>query len=103
MTKTKEERSKLRAEEHQHRRRIRVLLLIVALTLYVVVPLLWDGAVEFGWVHPIRTPEFQRSLSVASGTLLVLIFLLASEFLESRILSSRKEPEKPKDDKPPVA
>ena len=73
---TKEERveqSRLRSEEHQRRKRTRMLLLLVGTALYVVVPLLWNGAVEFGWVQPIRTPEFQSSLRLVGLVALALI------------------------------
>jgi uncharacterized metal-binding protein len=65
---TKEERaekSRLRAEEHQRRKRNKMFLFIAGIVLYAVVPLLWNGAVEFGWVKPIRNPEFLNSLQVA--------------------------------------
>ena len=65
---TKEERieqGRLRAAEHQRRKRTRMLLFIGGVVLYVLVPLLWNGAVEFGWIHPIRTPEFRSSVELA--------------------------------------
>ena|SRR3989344_4005152 len=84
------ERSRLRAEEH-HRRK--VLMLIVVLFLYVVVPLLWYGAIEFGLAHPIRTPGLDSALSSARLLLLISILYLVSElFLKrSRPKDTKKE------------
>ena len=87
---TKEERaeqSRLRAIEHQRRKRTRMLLFVVGIVLYVVVPLLWNGAVEFGWVQPIRTPEFQSSLRLAS--LVALCFIVFN--LWDVVIGDRKE------------
>jgi hypothetical protein len=73
---TKEERaeqSRLRAAEHQRRKRTRMLLFIGGIVLYVLIPLLWNGAVEFGWIHPIRTPEFRSSVQLAGLVGLALI------------------------------
>lgn len=81
---TKEERaeqSRMRAAEHQRRKRMRMLLLIVGLILYVAVPLLWNGAVEFGWVQPIRTPEFQSSVRLAGVVAMFLIAFNIGDFL----------------------
>lgn len=89
------ERSRRRAEEHQRRRRIRLRIFVVSLTLYTVVPLLWYGGVEFGLVHPIRTPEFQRAASWGCLILCgIWLSLLGDAF---SWLSSRYQGEKKKE------
>ena len=67
------EQSRLRAAEHQRRKRTRMLLFISGVVTYVLIPLLWNGAVEFGWIHPIRTPEFRNSVQLAALVCLGLI------------------------------
>jgi DMSO/TMAO reductase YedYZ heme-binding membrane subunit len=97
-TLTKEEqqaRNKLRAMEHQMRRRTKWTLLALAIGIYVVVPLLWYGAVEFGLVRPIQTPEFKNALSLASIVLLTSALLLYTDlrgFLGSREKKTEEPP-----------
>ncbi len=68
--------SRQRAEEHTRRRKVRFWAFFIALALYVGVPVLWYGAIEFGFVRPIKTPEFASALRwLSSGFLLVLIHL----------------------------
>ncbi len=91
---TKEERqdrSRLRAEEHARRNRMRLILLITSLALYVLVPLLWYGAVEFGWVHPIQTPEFKQAINLASVALLLVILFFLPEFFLKRNQEQKRE------------
>ena len=80
----RQERSRLRAEEHQRRRRARLMLLVASLAIYVVVPLLWYGGIEFGVIHPIRTLEFKSAVSMASLVLLLVIFYFLPEFYFNR-------------------
>src|SRR3989344_6415074 len=87
------ERSKRRAEEYQRRRSTQKALFIAALCLYVVVPVLWYGAIEIGLVHPIRTPELRNALHMASLTTLLCILYL---YLELRKPEAQKEEKEPK-------
>ena len=92
-TLTKEERlerSKQRAIQHQLYRRRRLMLIAVAGFLYVVVPVLWYGAVEFGLVRQIRTPEFSNAISSArSLCFIILCFGLLDFYRDWR--SSQKD------------
>ncbi len=95
----RQERSRRRAEEYAKRRRMRLILLVTGLVTYVVVPLMWYGGVEFGWVHPIRTPEFKQALHIASLVLLLVILFLLPEFYsrrsEGKKTVPKAEPAKP--------
>jgi hypothetical protein len=71
----RQERSRQRAEAYSRTRRARIRLSIAAVILYVVVPLVWNGCVEFGWVHPIRTAEFSESLLMVRFVLISIIVL----------------------------
>ncbi len=71
-----------------------MLLFVVGLVLYVVVPLLWNGAVEFGWVQPIRTPEFQSSLRLAGLVALALIVFNMGDVLRDNPKEKSKKEEK---------
>ncbi len=72
-----------------------MIIMFVALGLYVGVPVVWYGAVEFGLVHPIRTPEFKSALQMA-GLVLLLVFL--SLYTDHLSKSLKKEERKPKAD-----
>lgn len=92
------ERSRQRAQEYHRRRRIRLTILAVAVVLYVVVPLLWYGGVEFGLVHAIQTPEFKDALSTARGAVLCIVLVLMSDFLRlQRQWEKQKDPEQEAD------
>lgn len=90
------ERSRLRAEEYQRRKRTRTLLVLAALALYVVVPLLWNGAVEFGWVNPIRTPELQNSLRLAGIVLSCFVLFNVGDILND----ASKQRKRSRDEQP---
>lgn len=87
----RQQRSQQRAEEYSRRKKLRFILFVAGLSLYVGVPLLWYGAVEFGWVRPIQTPEFKNALSVASAVLLLAIIFLFPEHYPWGILGKNKE------------
>jgi DMSO/TMAO reductase YedYZ heme-binding membrane subunit len=87
------ERARQRAEEHQQKRKIRFRLMMTALFLYVVVPLIWNGAIEFGFARPIQTPEFKYYLNLVSLLAILTILFLAPDFLPK---SLRPKKEKPK-------
>lgn len=70
------EASRQRAEEHLRRRRRKFWVFAIALGLYVGVPVLRYGAIEFGWARPIQNPEFKSALNLmGSVSLLVLLEL----------------------------
>jgi len=71
------EEGRKRAEAHQKRRRLYAWVLGVSAFLYVGVPVLWNGAVEFGLVQQIQNAEFKKSLSLLSA---VLLFIIATSF-----------------------
>jgi len=73
--------------------------MLVALALYVVVPVLWGLAVEYGFVHAIRSQDLVRNLDIARSVSLIVFCFLAMDFLKPR---SRKD-DKPKTDVPPPA
>ena len=100
-TVTRKERSSLRAAEHQRGLRLRSTIMFSALAIYVLVPLLWYGAVEFGLVHPIRTSEFNNALHFAGSTLFLVFILLFSDFY--RRMRSREQEEDPKEEQHPPA
>jgi len=50
-----------------------------AAVIYVLAPLLWYGAIEFGYIQPIRTPEFKHATNVASLALLMVILYHSTE------------------------
>jgi hypothetical protein len=85
------EKSRKRAEEHQRRRKTRLRLLIAAGALYIVVPLLWYGAIEFGVIEPIRTPEFKSAVNVAALIVLLVILNLIPEFYLGQRWTDRKK------------
>jgi hypothetical protein len=87
------ERSRLRAEQYERRRRTKAILVIAALVIYVVVPLLWNGAIEFGLVHPIRTPEFKSALSLAGTALLIVGCYMGIDLLKPRKSAKKQKPE----------
>ena len=74
------ERARQRAEEYRRKRKLRLTLFLSALALYVLVPLMWYGAIEFGLVRPIRTPEFKSAVSLASIVVLLVILHFLPEF-----------------------
>ena len=51
-----------------------------ALGLWVGVPVLWYGAIEFGWVNPIRNPEFNRALDLLGSVSLLVVLELYSRW-----------------------
>ena len=71
---------------------MQITLFSVTLALYVGVPLLWYGGVEFGLVRPIQTPEFKSALQSAGLILLILVCFLAGRVL--RQLEHREEKRK---------
>ena len=102
-TLTKEERlerSKQRAIQHQLYRRRRLMLIAVAGFLYVVVPVLWYGAVEFGLVRQIRTPEFSNAISSArSLCFIILCFGLLDFYRDWREPKKENQVEEQSDEK----
>ena len=89
------EKSRQRAEEHQRRRKIRLALFVAAVVLYVVTPLLWYGAIEFGLVYPIRTPEFKSAVNLAALVLIGTVLYLMPEFLPIRRRCEKEKPARP--------
>ena|SRR3990167_4981313 len=106
-TLTKQERlehSRLRAEEHHCRKRFRTRLFVAVLATYVLVPLLWYGAVEFGLIHPIRTPEFKDAVNSAGIVVLLLILYLYSDLRKfGDSADKKKEKTKTQMDNPTAA
>jgi uncharacterized BrkB/YihY/UPF0761 family membrane protein len=70
-----------------------MVVMLLALGLYVVVPVLWYGAIEFGLVHPIHTPEFKNAVHMM-GIITFLVFLtLYSQHLNRRLPKQGSEEE----------
>lgn len=78
-----------RASVYQRGQRVRTALFVVALLGYVVVPLLWHGAIALGWIHPMLSDGFQRATAVASAVLLITILFLLPELLIKRLARER--------------
>lgn len=72
----REASSFVRSVEYRRKRKRNAIILVIAIVLYVGIPLLWYGAIEFGYAHPIQTQEFKSALSLAS--LVVLLVLVGA-------------------------
>ncbi len=89
----RQERSRQRSIEHQRKRRNTYIVFAVALFFYVGVPILWYGAIEYGWVHAPETTEFKSSLDKAKPILFLVVLYSTIRFLEYQ-LEERKEKRK---------
>lgn len=92
--------SRIRSQEYQHRKKVDMTVFWTALFLYIGVPLLWYGAIEFGWIRPIDNPDFKSAVWRA-GSVIFLIIL----WYTSRVYHYFTDQEQiiEEDDEPPQA
>ena len=90
----RQEASRQRAEEHLRRRKMKFWVFATALGLWVGVPVLWYGAIEFGWAHPIRNPELSRALDLLGSVSLLVVLELYSRWRGWNLWGKKKQASK---------
>lgn len=63
----KAERSRQRSEQHQSKDRLVWIMLGIASFCYLIVPILWHGAIEYGWIHAPTSEGFKSAVHNADS------------------------------------
>lgn len=92
----RQEASRRRAEEHLRRRKMKFWTFAIALGLYIGVPVLWYGAIEYGWVHPIRSPELNQAVHLMGLVSILVVLELYSRYRGWNLWGSSKKKSTPK-------
>ena len=93
----RQDRSRQRSREYVRKRRTNAIVLGVATFLYVGVPVLWNGAVEFGYVQPIKSQSFKSSLVIAS---FIIIYIMIRTFINYERYGKQDRAIEKEEDKP---